>query len=972
MKNFYPQSFLLLLFTAFATLNLQAQCPGCQIDTQCGVGINPVAPTLCPPTLPNGVQGQPYDQDLTFFMPRNFTDQGTGVDVTLNEITVTSIVGIPQGLTYECNNPGCNYTVTNDPLTQRGCVKICGTPTVPGNYNIVVNVVANVTTPVGTINQPSSFTLPLVVDPAPGGNPLFGFNPPSACGSLDVTYEAYLNFAPDQETVYSWDFDNGDTSDLQYPPIQHYDTAGTYYPSLTTTVYNYVLTDVTVTASGSNWCGDVEEISLFGVCQGAPDIYFTFNSQTQSYTSSAGSNNLSNSWSNLDLLLGTPPFSIQFWDSDGTSADDDLGLYPAYVTGPGTFNYTTPESFGTYTISLVVDTVYSITDTVVVFANPPTPVITPLVNDSVCLGDSILLTSVSGPYQYQWFQSETFISDSEAVWVSEPGPTGYYNLLITDTTTFCNAMADSIAVTFVNAPPAPVVTYNPSTDALEITNNNNGAFSVQWFNNGVEVQGETTNSLAGQMTEGPYTVVFTNSIGCQNTSFPFTLCLSGAVSGVSGDTVCCGDLSNLLATDFVTSQGFNVAWGVTPTSFGPITSQEDAQAANDLGYVYGGTTDTTFDFLRTCPSLNDSLTEGWYYITPFIAEQFDVTPLPWDTLTHDCRPFMEICPIITGDSGWAIDPLIFTFPDGSQYNVNDEYAPPVHLVITEGLIEALPGGVLPCIPLTEIFPGDPNGTWLLSATNIGYESVNVELPAFQIIAYGDTCGLITEDIVYTLDPINLTLDPGESQTVSIQVPPLPGDFPSIDPSCRGFGEPDSVYLMNCFPELTCNLTIEFIQSQDASAFGASDGVIDVEIYGGAPPYDISWSNGGDTEDLIGLPAGDYTLTVTDGNGCSRTGTYTISQPTGINETEGNGFALMQNIPNPFAESTTISFAATTPGDYNFMITTIEGKIVENRKVEAIAGLNKIEFFTGDLSAGVYFYTITNGSVGATKKMMIKK
>ena len=140
----------------------------------------------------------------------------------------------------------------------------------------MVSVVANVTTPIGTINNPASFSILLIVEPAPGGNPYFGFNPPSACGELDVTYEAYLDFSPNQVTTYAWDFDNGNTSTQANPPVQSYNTPGDYYPSLTTTVSNYVLTNVSVTTSGSGWCGDVEEISLFGVCQGAPYLYFTF------------------------------------------------------------------------------------------------------------------------------------------------------------------------------------------------------------------------------------------------------------------------------------------------------------------------------------------------------------------------------------------------------------------------------------------------------------------------------------------------------------------------------------------------------------------------------------------------------------------------------------------------------------------------------------------------------------------------
>ena len=136
MKRRATLSLFVIAFITFQTRTVNAQCPGCLIDTQCGVGISPVEPALCPAALPNGVQGQPYDENATFFMPRDFTDSGSGQSVTLNGITVTSVTGLPQGINYTCDQPGCAYTVTNDPVTQRGCVKMCGIPTVPGTYNI--------------------------------------------------------------------------------------------------------------------------------------------------------------------------------------------------------------------------------------------------------------------------------------------------------------------------------------------------------------------------------------------------------------------------------------------------------------------------------------------------------------------------------------------------------------------------------------------------------------------------------------------------------------------------------------------------------------------------------------------------------------------------------------------------------------------------------------------------------------------
>ncbi|MFN0215154.1 MAG: T9SS type A sorting domain-containing protein [Saprospiraceae bacterium] len=64
--------------------------------------------------------------------------------------------------------------------------------------------------------------------------------------------------------------------------------------------------------------------------------------------------------------------------------------------------------------------------------------------------------------------------------------------------------------------------------------------------------------------------------------------------------------------------------------------------------------------------------------------------------------------------------------------------------------------------------------------------------------------------------------------------------------------------------------------------GGSDGSVDLTVTGGTPGYTFLWSNGAATEDISGLVAGTYTVTVTDLNSCTKTGSATILQPTALN------------------------------------------------------------------------------------------
>ena len=116
----------------------------------------------------------------------------------------------------------------------------------------------------------------------------------------------------------------------------------------------------------------------------------------------------------------------------------------------------------------------------------------------------------------------------------------------------------------------------------------------------------------------------------------------------------------------------------------------------------------------------------------------------------------------------------------------------------------------------------------------------------------------------------------------------PDDVSGFTTIALGFGSPtnpqytdlpslDCPIIINCGGQACCEnvFTLDaFVQN--ASCEGELDGSIDLTVTGEClTPLTYLWSNGETTEDIGGLAPGDYTVTVTDVNGCTEEDTYTV-------------------------------------------------------------------------------------------------
>ena len=72
-------------------------------------------------------------------------------------------------------------------------------------------------------------------------------------------------------------------------------------------------------------------------------------------------------------------------------------------------------------------------------------------------------------------------------------------------------------------------------------------------------------------------------------------------------------------------------------------------------------------------------------------------------------------------------------------------------------------------------------------------------------------------------------------------------------------------------------------TNEVSCFGGSNGSATASGSGGTPGagYPFNWSTGANTATITNRPAGTYTVTATDANGCTDTQTATITAPTPV-------------------------------------------------------------------------------------------
>lgn len=99
-----------------------------------------------------------------------------------------------------------------------------------------------------------------------------------------------------------------------------------------------------------------------------------------------------------------------------------------------------------------------------------------------------------------------------------------------------------------------------------------------------------------------------------------------------------------------------------------------------------------------------------------------------------------------------------------------------------------------------------------------------------------------------------------------------------------------------------------------TCFGGQNGSIQLSVSGGTPPYNFLWNNNSESQNLLNIPAGAYSVTITDADNLSFSSQYTINQPSSL------AFSTsVTNALTPFTNGTITFTAAGGTPPYRYFV-----------------------------------------------------
>lgn len=313
---------------------------------------------------------------------------------------------------------------------------------------------------------------------------------------------------------------------------------------------------------------------------------------------------------------------------------------------------------------------------------------------------------------------------------------------------------------------------------------------------------------------------------------------------------------------------------------------------------------------------------------------FTFNPSPVDGATVDAQSG-----VIVGASPLTTYTVQYTSPQGACQNTSTTTVTTFGLPIIEldttqtqcltptgSVSSTVSGGVAPYTYLwssgetTESISNKPAGNYTITVTDangcFASESITIENSNQPIIdlevtnaSCGDENGSITINVV-SGGTAPFTAIWNNNAT----------DFPTLGPLAIGTYSVTVTDNLGCVANASATIANEgapVLQSQviTPATCNASDGSVVITV-SGSEPLEYAWSNGTNLPTLNGVPAGDYSLTVTDVNNCELDLTFTVPV---FNPVIISGTTITQpTCENPLGGAATVTLSGgTEPFDLNW-------------------------------------------------------
>lgn len=149
---------------------------------------------------------------------------------------------------------------------------------------------------------------------------------------------------------------------------------------------------------------------------------------------------------------------------------------------------------------------------------------------------------------------------------------------------------------------------------------------------------------------------------------------------------------------------------------------------------------------------------------------------------------------------------------------------------------------------------------------------------------------------------------------------------------------------------------------------STEGAIELVVDGGTAPYTFLWSNGSTEMNQTDLAQGEYSVVVTDSNGCESDVTYTVTGTTNVSEIEF--IDVFEISPNPAVNFIDINIELKQKNPLQITMLALDGKVVQRFNVDSKSVSQRI--MLNDVSNGIYLIELRSTNNISMKKVIVAK